>query len=67
MVVGDNEINDNKNTRQMLAILIVMRMQWCDVGCIARWITSRASLKANGCRHIRQVPALHRPGAHHGQ
>jgi len=49
--MGDNEINNNTNTRQMLAISIAMWMRWCDVGHIAQWNSSRALLEATGCRH----------------
>ena len=51
MVVGDNESTATKNAGKSLAILIAMAMQRCDVGRIAQWSTSRASLKATGCRH----------------
>ncbi len=40
-----------KNTRQMLAILMAMRIQRCDVGRIARWRASVASCKATRCCH----------------
>ena len=51
MVVGINESTTMKNVGESLAISIAMRMRQCDAGRIARWSTSRASLKATGCRH----------------
>jgi hypothetical protein len=51
MVVGDNEIGNDKNVGKLLAILIAMAMQRYEVGRITRWSTSRASLEATGCRH----------------
>jgi hypothetical protein len=35
MVMEDNGIGDDKNTRQMLVILITMRMGRCNAGRIA--------------------------------
>jgi len=48
MVVGDNdnESTTTKNAGESLAI-----MQRYNTGRIAQWSTSRASLKATGCRH----------------
>ena len=51
MVVGDNEIGDDKNEGKLLAILIAMQTRRYDAGHIAQWSTSRASLEATGCRH----------------
>jgi hypothetical protein len=36
MVVANNEINSDKNTRQMLSILIAMQIWQCNVGRIAQ-------------------------------
>ena len=47
---GQQQIDGKKNAGELMAILIVMEMQWYDAGHIARWITSRASLEATGCR-----------------
>jgi hypothetical protein len=49
--VGDNEIGDNKNEGKSLAILIAMAMQRYNVGHIAQWSTSMASLEATECHH----------------
>ena len=51
MVVANNKIDAIKNTRQMLAILITMRIRWCDEGHIAQWSASVASCDATRCRH----------------
>jgi hypothetical protein len=51
-----------KNAGKLLGILIAMRMQRYDAGHIARWSTSRASLKATG-----RVPALYHPVGRHGR
>jgi len=51
MLVGNNELATTKNAGESLAILIAMRMRRYGAGHIARWSTSRASLKATGCRH----------------
>jgi hypothetical protein len=40
-----------KNAGKVLVILITMRMQWYNVGRIAQWSTSQASLEATGCCH----------------
>ena len=50
MVVGDNELTATKNAGESLAILIAIQMRRYNTGCIARWSTSMASLKATGCR-----------------
>jgi len=50
--VGDNDIGDDKNAGKSTTILMAMAMQRYDAGRIARWSTSRASLEANGCRHM---------------
>jgi hypothetical protein len=34
--VGNNEIGDDKNEGELLAISIAMAMQWYDVGCISQ-------------------------------
>jgi hypothetical protein len=36
MVVANNEIDGDKNTRQMLAILMAMQIRQCDAGRIIR-------------------------------
>jgi hypothetical protein len=51
MIAGDNESTTTKNAGKLLVISIVMEMQRYNVGRIAQWSTSRASLEANGCRH----------------
>ena len=51
MVVGNNESTTMKNVGKLLTILIAMQMRRYDVGHIARWSTSRASLQDNGCHH----------------
>ncbi len=38
-----------KNTRQMLGILFVMQIQWCNAGRIAQWSASVTSCKATRC------------------
>ena len=49
--MGDNKSTATKNAGESLAVSIAMAMQQYNVGRIARWSTSRASLKATGCRH----------------
>jgi hypothetical protein len=51
MVVANNEIDETKNAGTLTTISMAMAMQRYDAGRIARWNTSWASLKANGCRH----------------
>ncbi len=52
MLVGNNESTTTKNVGKLLSISIAMRMWWYDMGHIARWSTSRASLEAStGCRY----------------
>jgi hypothetical protein len=51
MVVANNKINGDKNTRQTLAILLAMRIQRYNAGRIAQWIASVALYKATRCRH----------------
>jgi hypothetical protein len=51
MVVCKQIIGNNKNAGKLLAILITMQMQWCNVWHTAQWSTSRASLEATGCCH----------------
>ena len=48
---GQQHRNNNKNAGKLLAISIAMAMQQYDVGCIAQWSTSRASLEATRCRN----------------
>jgi hypothetical protein len=55
MVLAINEIDGDKNTCQMLAILITMQIWRCDVGHITHWSTSQASIEATGCRHWASV------------
>jgi len=51
-VVGNNESTTTNNAGESLVILIAMQMWRYDVGRIARWSTSRATLKAaTGCHH----------------
>jgi hypothetical protein len=50
MVVGNNKSTTTEILGELLAILIAMRLRPYDAGRIARWGTSRASLKATGCR-----------------
>ena len=61
MLVGDNESTTMKNAGELPAISFAMAMQRYDVGSIAQWSTSRASLEATECRH-RSSPCsiLHR-------
>ncbi len=47
-----------KNTRQTLAILMAMRIRWCNARCIARWSTSVASCKATRCQHWASARAI---------
>jgi hypothetical protein len=56
--VGDNEIGDNKNESDSLAISIAMAMQRYNVGRIAQYSTSRALLEATGCRHWASACAI---------
>jgi hypothetical protein len=49
--VGDNESTTTKNAGTLLAVSIAMQIRRYDVGCIARWSTSRASIEAIECRH----------------
>jgi len=51
MVGANNEIDETKNAGKSTTILMAMAMQRYDVGRIAQWITSRASLEATGCHH----------------
>jgi len=51
MVVGDNGSTATKIACKSLAVLIAMAMQQYNVGRIAQWSSSRASLEATGCRH----------------
>ena len=56
--MDDNESTATKNAGELMAISIAMAMQQYDVGRIARWSTSRASLKATGCRHQASACAI---------
>jgi hypothetical protein len=47
-----------KNTRQMLAISMAMRIRRCDVGQIARWSASVASCKTTRCCHRASAHAV---------
>jgi hypothetical protein len=67
MVVVKNKIDDDKNTRQTLAISKAMHIRWCDMGRIAQWSASVASCKATRCRHWESVSTPYRPGGCHGQ
>ena len=49
--VGDNEIDDDKKTGGLLAVLIAMAMQRYDTMHIARWSTSGDTLEATGYHH----------------
>jgi len=49
--MGNIKSRTTKNVGKLLVILIAMQMRRYDAGHIARWITSRASLEATGCRH----------------
>ena len=51
MIVANNEIGDNKNGGKSTTISMAMAMQRYDARRIAQWVTSRASLEANGRRH----------------
>jgi len=48
MVVANNEIDETKNAGKLTTILMAMAIQWYNVGRIAQWIASRASLEATG-------------------
>jgi predicted CxxxxCH...CXXCH cytochrome family protein len=47
-----------KNARQTLVILMAMRIQRCDVGCIAQWSASMASCKATRCHYQASAHAV---------
>ncbi len=49
--MGNNESTTMKNAGKSLAISIAMQMWRYNVGHIAQWSTSRASLEATGCRY----------------
>ena len=61
--VDNNKIDDDKNTGELLAILITMQMRWYNTGPIAQWSTSRASLEVTGCHHwaSARIPLPWRP------
>jgi len=68
MLVGNNESATTKNAGESLVFSIAVRMRRCDVGRIAQWSTSRASLEATGCRHWASACAVSLgPSGHHGQ
>jgi len=46
MVVANNEIDETKNAGKSTTISMAMAMHRYNVGRIAQWITSRASLEA---------------------
>jgi hypothetical protein len=46
------------NTRQMLAILMAIRIRRCNAGHIAQWSGSVASCKATRCRHQASAHAV---------
>jgi hypothetical protein len=56
--MGDNEIDDNKNTHQTLGNHANMRMRWWDAGHNARWSTSQASLEGECLHPIPTVAAM---------
>ena len=45
VVVGNNDPTTTENVGKLLAILIAMQIWWYNAGHIARWRTSRVSLK----------------------
>ncbi len=58
MVVANNKIDGDKNTHQMLAILMAMRIRQCNARGIAQWITSMASYEATRCPHWASARAV---------
>jgi hypothetical protein len=48
----------SKNTRQMLAILMAMRIQRCNVRHITQWSASVASCEATRCPHWASARAV---------
>ncbi len=54
----DKKIKDANKCRKNTGNLIAMGMQRCNVGHIAQWSTSRASLEATGCRHWASACAI---------
>jgi hypothetical protein len=58
MVVANNKIDGDKNTRQMLGILMAMRIRRCNAGHIAQWSASVASCKATRCHHQASAQAV---------
>jgi len=58
-VSGQQQIDNNKKCRQIAdGFMIAMQMRWYDVGRIAQWSTSRASLEATGCHHREKACAV---------
>ena len=53
---ANNKSTTTKDAGDLLVILIAMWMRHCYAGCIARWSTSWASLKATGCCHWASAP-----------
>jgi hypothetical protein len=58
MVVANNKIEGDKNTRQTLAISMVMRIRRWDAGRITQWSASMASCEAIRCRHLASARAV---------
>jgi hypothetical protein len=58
MVVANIKINGNKNTSQMLAILMAMQIRQCNAGHIARWSASVASCETTRCLHWMSAHAV---------
>ena len=56
--MGDNEICEEKNEGELLAISIAKAMQRYDAGRIAQYSMSRASLEANWCRYWASACAI---------
>ena len=50
--------SNKKNADESQAISMAMAMQRYDARRITRWITSRASLEATGCRHRASACAI---------
>jgi hypothetical protein len=52
MVVAKKETDETKKSGKLTMISMAMAIQRYNAGRIAQWSTSRASLKATGCRHV---------------
>jgi hypothetical protein len=61
--VTNNEIDDNKNSGELLVILMAMRMQQYNAGRIAQWSTSHTLLEATGCHHWASACTAFAPAA----